>query len=38
MIFLGLLVLLAAGSLAVSGITTRDKTVFMFPARSGRLV
>jgi hypothetical protein len=36
MIFLGLLVLLAAGSLAVSGITTRDDGVH-FPARSGRL-
>jgi hypothetical protein len=36
MIFLGLLVLLAAGGLAVSGITTRDDGVH-FPARSGRL-
>ena len=36
MIVLGLLVLLAAGGLAVSGITTRDGAAH-FPARSGRL-
>jgi hypothetical protein len=36
MIVLGLLVLLAAGGLAVSGITTRDDGAH-FPARSGLL-
>jgi hypothetical protein len=40
MIVLGLLVLLAAGGLAVSGITTRDGAAHSrahFPARSGLL-